>query len=191
MKRGKGSLKQGDAVSVPVERVEQAVLVIRGQKVLLDSDLAELYGVTVARLNEAVKRNIDRFPADFMFRLTEREHKSLISQFAISNVSKRGGRRFAPYMRLRNFCAVMLASILNSPIAVAASIQVVRAPFVRLRQLLASNESFRRKLAAMERKLEDHDEKFGAVFEAIRQLMDEDEEEAGKSRIGFESESEG
>jgi hypothetical protein len=155
---------------------------------MLDSDLATAYGVSVSRLNEAVKRNAERFPADFMFRLTPQEHKSLISQSAISNV--RGGRRFPPYA-FTEHGAVMLASALNSPVAVEASIQVVRA-FLRLRQLVQTNDKLRKQLARIETKLSQHDENFAAVFDAIRQLMDdEDGADATRPRIGYSTEAGG
>ena len=172
---------------IPVERIEQRIYVIRDQKVLLSHDLAGLYGVSVKVLNQAVKRNLERFPSDFMFQLTLSETRNLRSQ--ILTIDKGGHFRYRPYAFTEQGVA-MLPAVLRSGTAVAVSVQIMRA-FVRLRQLLASSETFRRKLAAMERKLEDHDEKFGAVFEAIRQLMDADEEEAGKPRIGYESEGEG
>jgi hypothetical protein len=124
--------------------------------------------VTTARLNEQVKRNLDRFPDDFMFRLTPREFKNLMSQFATSS-SQWGGRRKLP-LAFTEHGAVMAANVLNSPVAVAASIQVVRA-FVRLREILATHKDLARKLDELERKLGQQDEKFQLVFEAIRQLM--------------------
>ena len=150
---------------IPTERIEQAILLFRGQRVMLDSALAEVYGVSTRRLNEQVRRNRDRFPEDFMFQLNQDEFNDLKSQFATSS-SGWGGRRKLPYA-FTEHGAVMLASVLNSPVAVQASIQVVRA-FIRLRQLLASNEDLARKLAALERK---YDKQFQVVFEAIRQLM--------------------
>ena len=153
---------------IPVERIEKAILIIRGQRVMLDSDLAELYGITTKRLNEGVRRNVDRFPDDFMFQLTEEEYTVLRSQFATSKKG-RGGRRFMPYV-FTEHGAVMLASVINTPIAVNASIQVVRA-FVRLRYFLASRKEFASRFAALEKKYEGHDEKFKLVFEAIRRLM--------------------
>ena len=167
---------------IPAERIECAILLIRGQKVLLDADLAELYGVTTSRLNEQVKRNRERFPEDFMFRLTAQEFKNLMSQFATSS-SRWGGRRKLPLV-FSEHGAVMAANVLNSPTAVAASIEVVRA-FVRLRQILASHEELARKLDELEKKLGDHDEKFGLVFEAIRQLMAPPAPAVKKKRIGF------
>ncbi len=162
-------------VPVPAERIERAILVIRGEKVMLDEDLATLYGVTTKRLNEQVKRNIDRFPDTFMFQLTRLEFEDLKSQIATSSW---GGRRTLPYV-FTEHGVVMLASVLNSPTAVAASIEVVKA-FVRLRQMLASNEELARKLDALEKK---YDAQFKMVFDAIRQLMAPPEKE--KRRIGF------
>ena len=151
----------------PVERIELAILVIRGQKVILDSDLAKLYGVTTARLNEQVKRNQDRFPEDFVFRLTAEEYKNLMSQFATSS-SKWGGRRKLP-LAFTEHGTIMAANVLNSAVAVAASIQVVRA-FVRLREIMGTHKELARKLEELERKLGGHDKKFQVVFEAIREL---------------------
>jgi hypothetical protein len=163
-----------------VEQIESRIFVIRGQKVMLDADLAELYGVETKRFNEQVRRNIERFPEDFMFQLTPGEYanlksqfvtSSLRSQFATSNNSVgepagRGGRRYLPYA-FTEHGAIMAASVLNSPRAVETSVQVVRA-FVRLRQILASNAELSRKLATLEKK---YDIQFKAVFDAIRQLM--------------------
>ncbi len=148
---------------IPAERIERAILLIREHRVMLDEDLAELYGVTTKRLNEQVKRNVDRFPPDFMFQLSFQEFTNLRSQFA---TSRWGGRRTPPYA-FTEHGAVMLASVLNSPIAVHASVEVVRA-FVRLRQLLASHQELARKLMALEKK---YDAQFKIVFDAIRELM--------------------
>ena len=148
---------------------------------MFDSDLAELYGVTVIRLNEQVKRNRDRFPGDFMFQLTNEEFQSLRSQFAISKLG-RGGRRYLPYA-FTEHGAVMLASVLNSPAAVAASLQVVRA-FVRLRGILVEHKELARKIDALELK---YDSQFKVVFETIRQML-EPPPPSKKRPIGFTSE---
>ena len=161
------------------QRIERAILVIRGQKVMLDFDLAALYRVSTKRLNEQVKRNRNRFPKGFMFRLTPEEASLLRSQFATSNV-KRGGRRTPPYA-FTEYGAVMLASVLRSRIAVLASIQVVRA-FVRQRELLASHTELARKLDALENR---YDAQFKDVFDAIRALMEP--EPRRSRRIGFRS----
>lgn len=171
---------------VPAARLERLILVIRGEKVILDHELALLYGVTVGRLNEAVKRNRNRFPADFMMKLTAAEHKSLLSQIAIAKPG-RGGRRTPPYAFTEQGVA-MLSSVLNSDRAVKVNIEIMRA-FVRLRQLIASNEQLSRRLSDLERTMVDHDEKFAAVFDAIRELMSEEDEAPGKPRIGYEAES--
>lgn len=144
---------------------------------MLDYDLASIYGVTTARLNEQVKRNRRRFPPDFMFRLTRREVTNLISQFATSSLGH-GGRHKPPSV-FTEHGAVMLASVLNSPIAVAASIQVVRA-FVQLRGVLASHKELARRLDELESR---YDSQFKAVFQAIRELMEP--LPAPRKQIGF------
>lgn len=176
-----------------VTRVEHQILQLRGHRVLLDSDLAPAYGVTVKQLNQAVKRNLSRFPPDFMFQLSWEETRSLRSQIVTLDDPGRadGGRgrhrKYPPYA-FTEHGAVMLASVLNSPVAVEASIQVVRA-FVRLRQLILTSDKLRRKLARIENKLQDHDQQFAAVFDAIRQLMEEDDEDdSSRPRIGYEAE---
>ena len=153
---------------VPVERVENRILLIRDQKVILDSDLARLYEVSTKRLNEQAKRNIARFPSDFMFQLTEAETSFLRSQFATSKIG-RGGRRYLPYA-FTEHGAIMAASVLNSERAVQASIYVVRA-FVKLRQILATHKELAQKLALLERKLQSHDGQIRGLFDAIRELM--------------------
>ncbi|HEU6447926.1 MAG TPA: ORF6N domain-containing protein [Verrucomicrobiae bacterium] len=154
----------GQISLVPLERIERAIIVVRGEKVMLDSDLAEIYGVETKRLNEQVQRNLNRFPSDFMFQLTLSEYANLRSQIATSN--PHGGRRYLPYA-FTEHGALMLANVLNSERAAQTSVQVVRA-FVKLRQMLASNADLARKLDAMEKK---YDAQFKVVFDAIRQLM--------------------
>jgi len=163
---------------IPIERIEKSILLIRGHKVMLDADLAVLYGVPTKTLNQAVKRNIDRFPEDFMFRLTKDETKQLNRSQIVTGSQKHRDPRFPPYT-FTEHGAVMLASILKSPTAVETSILVVRA-FIRMRQLLASQKGLMEKILAMEKK---YDEQFQIVFEAIRQLMKE--EEKPKHQIGF------
>jgi len=158
---------------VSPRRIEQAILLIRGEKVILDATIASLYGVTVGRLNEAVKRNRDRFPIDFMFQLTKDEFESLKakgganlkSQFAISS-SGWGGRRIPPYAFTEQGVA-MLSSVLRSKRAIRVNVEIMRA-FVRLRRILGSHADLARKLAALERK---YDAQFRVVFDAIRELM--------------------
>jgi phage regulator Rha-like protein len=162
-----GGLTMKASSLIPVERIEKAIYLIRGDKVMLDSDLAKLYGVTTKRLNEQVRRNRGRFPEDFMFQLTSEEAKltqSSRSQFA---TLKRGQNiKYLPYA-FTEHGSIMAANVLNSERAVQASVQVVRA-FVRLRQLLGSNTELARKLEELEGK---YDRQFKIVFDAIRQLM--------------------
>lgn len=162
---------------VHAERIEQRILLLRGCKVMLDSDLARLYRVTTKRLNEQVRRNIARFPGDFMFQLTLEEVESLRSQFATSNKG-RGGRRYAPLVFTEQGIA-MLSTVLNSERAIHVNIEIMRA-FVRLREMLATHKDLARKLEAMEKK---YDTQFKVVFEAIRQLMAPPEPKERK--IGF------
>lgn len=155
----------------PVADITRAILVLRGQRVILDRELAAIYGVTTGRLNEAVKRNAERFPEDFMFQLTAEELENLRSQFAISSW---GGRRYRPFA-FTEHGAIQAANVLNSPRAVTMGVHVVRA-FVRLREILASNKDLARKLIALERSLLALDLKtqrqFKEVYKAIRALMD-------------------
>jgi hypothetical protein len=182
------------------ERIERAILLIRGEKVMLDADLAALYGVATRVLVQAVKRNADRFPPDFMFQLTKEEvdllrsqfmtSKSasrlnqgesgiLRSQFVISKIADpRGGRRYPPYAFTEQGVA-MLSSVLHSPRAIAVNIEIMRT-FIRLRRMLASHADLARKLEALEKK---YDAQFKVVFDAIRQLMAPPEPK--RRRIGF------
>lgn len=165
--------------SVPIERIENAILFVRGHKVMLDSDLAALYGVTTFNLNKAVKRNSDRFPGDFMFQLTAEEASALRFQIGMSKGKGRGGRRYAPYVFTEQGVA-MLSTVLRSKRAVQVNIEIMRT-FVRLRRMLASNEELARKLAALERK---YDAQFKVVFDAIRELMAPPSPK--RRRIGFQ-----
>jgi leucyl aminopeptidase len=165
--------------SIPVERVEQAILLIRGEKVILDADLAKLYGVSTKRLNEQVKRNRERFPVDFMFQLTIAEAtSSRRSRSQIATLKRGQNIKHLPYA-FTEHGAIMAANVLNSKTAVAASVQVVRA-FVRLRQMLVSNAELARKLEDLEQK---YDTQFKVVFDAIRQLMTPPQRE--RKEIGF------
>jgi cell division septum initiation protein DivIVA len=150
-----------------VAPVESKILVLRKQKIILDSALAQLYEVPVKRLNEQVKRNRERFPADFMFQLTQDEADSLRSQNA---TSKRGGRRYLPYA-FTEHGAIMAATVLNSERAVEMSVFVVRA-FVRLREMLATNQQLAGKIDELERRLDTHDASIQELIEAIRELME-------------------
>jgi ORF6N domain-containing protein len=165
---------------VRVEQIGSRILLVRGHKVMLDSDLAGLYGVTTKRLNEQVTRNRERFPADFMFQLTPGETKRLRSQIATSKRG-RGGRRYRPYA-FTEHGAIMAASVLNSRRAIEASIYVVRA-FVKLREMLGARKELARKLAQLEKKIEGQDEEIMTLFEAIRLLMEPPEKPS--KRIGF------
>jgi phage regulator Rha-like protein len=136
--------------------------------------------VSTKRLNEQVKRNKDRFPSDFMFPLKAQETRDLRSQIATSN-SSRGGRRYRPFV-FTEHGSVMLATVLNSPVAVQASIRIVRA-FVKLRELLGTHRKLAQKLAELEQRVEEHDEEITAIFEAIRQLMEPPDNP--RRRIGF------
>lgn len=147
--------------------IAQRILLVRGQKVMLDVDLAALYSVETRVLVQAVKRNIGRFPGDFMVQLTDDEWAILRSQFVISK--GRGGRRYAPYA-FTEHGALMLASVLNSERAVEIGVLVVRA-FIRLRELLANNKELANRLEDMERKLSTHDQAITGLIDAVRQLM--------------------
>ncbi len=162
---------------LPTEQIARSILFIRQQKVILSSSLAELYGVEPRVLVQAVKRNIDRFPSDFMFQLTKQDVSNLKSQIVISSW---GGARAAPYAFTEQGVA-MLSSVLHSARAVQVNIEIMRA-FVRLRRLLASNEELSRKLESLEKK---YDTQFRVVFDAIRELMKPPETK--KRPIGFAS----
>lgn len=154
-----------DTDLIPGERIERAIYLIRGEKVMLDRDLALLYGVETKALNRAVKRNVQRFPADFMFQLTAQEAEYLRCQIGTSSLSH-GGRRYLPYVFSEQGVA-MLSTVLNSERAILVNIEIMRA-FVKLRQLLASNAELSRRLEELESK---YDKQFRVVFDAIRQLM--------------------
>ena len=168
----------GQMSLIPVERIERAILSIRGEKVMLDSNLAELYGVETRVLNQAVKRNASRFPEDFMFQLNAAEAAKLNRSQIVIGSQKHRDPRFPPHA-FTEHGALMLANVLNSERAAQTSVQVVRA-FVRLRQMLASNAGLARKLEALENK---YDRQFKVVFDAIRQLMSPPEPK--RREIGF------
>ena len=154
--------------TVPIESIVSKIVFIRDEKVMLDRDLAELYGVETGALNRAVKRNTERFPEDFMFQVTGEEAEVLRCQTGISKPG-RGGRRYLPYVFTEQGVA-MLSSVLNSKRAIDVNIAIMRA-FVQLRKMIASNNKLAQKLAELEQHLESHDEQIQAIFEAIRQLM--------------------
>jgi len=168
---------------VSVTDIESRIFLIRGQKVMFDADLAELYEVETFNLNKAVKRNLDRFPEDFMFQLTKEEADSLRFQIGMSKASGRGGRRYLPHAFTEQGVA-MLSSVLNSKRAVQVNITIMRA-FMKLREMIVSHKDLARRLDDLEKK---YDQQFRIVFDAIRELM----APPAKSRrkIGFEGKEE-
>jgi hypothetical protein len=172
--------KKRSTALVPAERIEKSILLLRGQKVMLDRDLAALYGVPTKVLVQAVKRNAKRFPEDFMFQLSKGELEKWRSQIVTSNPAAKMALRRRPYAFTEQGVA-MLSSVLRSERAVQVNIAIMRA-FVRLREMLASHKDLARKLADLEQK---YDAQFRTVFEAIRQLMAPPPPPAGQRRIGF------
>lgn len=168
-----------EASIVPIERIENKIYLIRGHKVLLDSDLAELYGVETRVFNQAVKRNFDRFPTDFMFQLADDEFKILMSQNVISS-SNWGGRRKIPYA-FTEHGAIMAASILKSKRSVEVSVAVVRA-FVKMREMLAENAKLSKRLKELENRMDKNDTSIVAVMSALRRLIGD---KKSKRPIGF------
>ena len=166
---------------IPQEIIESKILLIRGKKVMIDKDLAELYGVETRVLNQAVRRNIERFPEDFMFQLTKTEADSLRSQFV--TLKKRRGQhsKYLPYVFIEPGVA-MLSSVLNSEIAIQVNIQIIRT-FIKLREMFSIHKELAYKFAELERKVTDHNGQIRTIFEVIRQLMAETEK--SKKRIGF------
>jgi hypothetical protein len=179
--------KNATLLSMPKRRatsavtVESRILILRHQRVILDVDIARLYGVSVKRLNEQVKRNQERFPSDFMFQLTDRENGALRSQIATSKKT-RGGRRYTPHA-FTEHGAIMAATVLNSKRAVQMSVFVVRA-FVRLREMLATNRRLAGKIAELENRLDTHDSVIQDLIEAIKELMTP--KQPPRRRIGFQ-----
>ncbi len=160
---------------IPQEVIENKILLVRGKRVMLDKDLAILYGVTTGNLNKAVQRNIDRFPDDFMLQLTDEEFKNLIFHFGTSSW---GGVRKLPYAFTENGVA-MLSSVLNSKRAIDVNIQIMRT-FTRLREMLLSHKDLQRKIEVMEKQ---YDQQFKVIFDAIKQLLEP--EKKPRKRIGF------
>jgi len=171
--------KQETSLTV-IEGIEEKIYLIRGQKVMLDNDLAVIYGVETKMLNRAVKRNLDRFPTDFMFQLTDEETKYLRFQIGTSNKS-RGGRRYLPYA-FTEHGAVMLASVLNSPTAIEASIKVVRA-FVHFRAIVMLHKDLAERIEELEQAVDKHDEKFKVVSHLLGQILGD--KKRVKRSIGF------
>ena len=170
---------------IPQEIIEKKIYVIRGQKVMMDKDLAVLYHVKPIRLREQVKRNIKRFPSDFMLQLQEKEIDFMVSQNAIPSRKHLGGHR--PYVFTEQGVA-MLATVLNSERAIQVNVAIMRA-FVKLREILSTHKELENKLKQLENKLEKHDEEIYTIFEAIRQLMALPEKK--KRKIGFRRGKEG
>lgn len=167
---------------IPDEIIMNKIFYIRDQKVMLDSDLAELYGVETRRLNEQVARNIDRFPEDFMFRLSDKEFESLMSQIA---TSKRGGRRKLPYV-FTEHGVLMLSGVLNSKQAIQVNIQVMRI-FTRVRQMFMDNTELRLEIEKIKTKLDNHDKNMEVVFRYLDELLEKKEEPKPRKRIGYKS----
>jgi len=171
----------GRRAIIPVGQIEQRILLIRGQRVMLDADLAMLYGVPTRVLNQAVRRNVKRFPQDFMFKLTQTEKNEVIT---ICDHLKNLKYAKALPNAFTEHGAIMVASVLNTQRAIQVSVFVVRA-FVKLREMLSTHKELAHKLAALERKLQNHDESIRSLVAAIRQLMAPPEPEPPKKRIGF------
>jgi phage regulator Rha-like protein len=175
----KKSQKERTASLIPTESVITKILGIRNQKVILDSELAKLYGVPTKRLNEAVKRNKKRFPPDFMFQLNQKEFEALRSQFATSK--GRGGRRYIPLVFTEQGVA-MLSSVLNSERAIEVNIMIMRA-FVKLREIISTHKKVEEKLKELEQKLQSHDDQIVQIIQVIHQLITPPE--LPKRKIGF------
>jgi len=158
---------------IPVERIARSIYLIRGEKVMLDQDLAELYGVTTARLNEQVKRNMDRFPSEFAFQMSQNEFDSLMSQIAISKTG-RGGRRKLPWVFTEHGVA-MLSSVLRSKRAVQVNISIIKT-FIGMREMLATHKD-------LARKVEKHDKEITALYEYLQKLLEPPK--SSKQKIGY------
>ena len=165
---------------IPGEKIDRAILFIRGQKVMLDSDLAEIYVIKTSRLNEQVKRNLNRFPSDFMFQLSDKEKEEVIAN--CDHLSKIKFSRTNPYA-FTEHGALMLASILNTPTAIQTSVLIVRA-FVKLREILLTNKELSKKLTELEAK---YDKQFTTVFKALRELMQVENIKKSRPKIGYKT----
>lgn len=168
---------------IVLEEIEPLIKTVRGQKVILDNDLARLYGVTTKRLNQQVRRNIDRFPADFLFQLTEDESESLRLQIATLKTGRGQHRKYQP-LAFTEHGAFMAATVLNSPQAIEMSVFVVRT-FVKLRHLVLGHQELAAKLDQLERKVVGHDESIQQIVAAIRQLMAAPQPKPRPRRMGF------
>jgi hypothetical protein len=169
-------------VRVSAEAIERQIYIVRGQRVMLDSDLAALYGVSTTALNQAVQRNAERFPADFAFRLTQREFTNLMSQIVTSS-SAHGGRRKLPWVFTEHGLA-MLSGVLRSPMAIKVNIEIMRA-FVRLRRLLATPGELVAQLTRLAESVELHEEQIKVITDVLRRMMEPPPEKRGR-RIGFQ-----
>lgn len=179
--------KRKPKTTVPAEQIERSIHVLRGQRVMLDADLAQLYEVTTAALNQAVKRNEERFPGDFAFQLTQQEFTALISQNVTSNAG-RGGRRKRPWVFTEHGVA-MLSSVLRSPRAASVNIEIMRA-FVRLRRLLATPGELVEQLTRLAQTVQLHDDQIAGIIEVLRQMMEKPRNEPQR-KIGFQAPNEG
>lgn len=171
-------MKESKTISVPQESIESKILIIRGKKVMTDRDLAMLYGVETKYLKRQVKRNIERFPEDFMFQLSEQEFNDWRCQFVTSISTDKMGLRYPPYAFTEQGVA-MLSSVLRSKRAIQVNIQIMRT-FTKMKEMLSTNKELKRKVEAMEKK---YDQQFQVVFEAINKLLEPPERTKGK--IGF------
>jgi len=176
-------MSENNIIAIPEEVIMSKIYLIRGQKVMLDSDLAELYGVETRRLNEQVKRNIDRFPEDFMFQLMEPEFENLKSQIATSSW---GGRRKLPFA-FTEHGVLMLSSVLNSNLAIKVNIQIMRI-YTKIRNILITHKDLLLKFEQVETKLADHDDKIMLIFEYLKQFeqaKQQELEQKNRPKIGF------
>ena len=163
---------------IPTEKIDRAILIIRGHKVMLDSDLAAIYGVKTGRLNEQVKRNKDRFPNDFMFQLTNHEKQEVIAN--CDHLENLKFSRTNPYA-FTEHGTIMLANVLSTPTAIETSVLIVRA-FVKLRELLSTHKELERKILELESK---YDQQFKLIFEVIRELMQQEQPDKDRPMIGY------
>lgn len=168
----------GNKSLIPTEKIDRAILIIREHKVMLDSDLAAIYGVKTSRLNEQVKRNKNRFPKDFMFQLTNHEKQEVVAN--CDHLEKLKFSRTNPYA-FTEHGTIMLANVLNTPTAIETSVLIVRA-FVKLRELLSTHKEFERKILELESK---YDQQFKLIFEAIRELMQQEQPDKDRPMIGY------
>jgi DNA replication protein DnaD len=173
--------KKNTVALIPDEIIMNKVLMIRGQKVMIDRDLAELYGIPTKRLNEQVKRNLKRFPPDFMFQLTEEEKNEVVAN--CDHLQDLKYSSFLPFA-FTEHGAVMLASVLNSDKAIDVNIQIVRV-FIRIRQMLIDNTELRFEIEKIKKKLDNHDKNIEVVFQYLDELIDKKENEKPRKKIGF------